>query len=243
MNTLISVQNGKITAREMYDFLQLHPAAFARWAKSNIEDNEFYEEGQDWWGFNIVLNGNEVKDYQLTLEFAKHLSMMSRSERGKQARQYFVEMERQVIQNNLPQMTQTQLIAALAQQAVEQEQKLAAIQEQTANMDRRLTIVKDTIIQRDDNWRDTMNAMVNKIVKYSGKTYQDVRTEAYSVLEERAACDLNARLRNLKQRYFDRGETKTKINSLTRMDVIEQDKRLKEIFSAIVRELTIKFVA
>lgn len=94
MNELIKINpDGKTTARELYEFLQLTAGSFARWAKKNIEENEFYTQGVDWWGFSIMLNGNEAKDYHLTIEFAKHLCMLSRSERGKQARCYFVEIE------------------------------------------------------------------------------------------------------------------------------------------------------
>ena len=94
MNELIKVDSsGKTTARELYDFLQLNPTQFSRWAKTNIEKDDFYTEGVDWWGFDIMSNGNKTKDYHLTTDFAKHLCMLSRSERGKQARNYFVEVE------------------------------------------------------------------------------------------------------------------------------------------------------
>ncbi|MCR0487675.1 ORF6C domain-containing protein [[Clostridium] innocuum] len=86
-------ENGMTTARKLYEFLELHPSAFARWAKQNIENNEFFEENTDWWGFNIVLNGNECKDYKLTTDLAKHLSMESHSIRGKEARDYYVTIE------------------------------------------------------------------------------------------------------------------------------------------------------
>ncbi|WP_207641297.1 antA/AntB antirepressor family protein [Lacrimispora aerotolerans] len=66
---------------------------FSRWAKTNIEENEFYDEGKDWWGFVIVTNGNECRDYKFTTDFAKHLSMSSRSAKGKIARDYFVYVE------------------------------------------------------------------------------------------------------------------------------------------------------
>ena len=94
MNDLIKIDtNGKTTAKELYEFLQLDRSNWSRWAKANIEDNAFYQEGTDWWGFVAMTNGNETKDYQLTIDFAKHLCMLSRSERGKQARNYFVEVE------------------------------------------------------------------------------------------------------------------------------------------------------
>ena len=94
MNELIKIDtDGKITARDLYEFLQLERSNWSRWAKSNIEDNTFYQEGTDWWGFVTMTNGNETRDYRLTIDFAKHLCMLSRSERGKEARNYFIEIE------------------------------------------------------------------------------------------------------------------------------------------------------
>lgn len=85
--------------------------------------------------------------------------------------------------------------------------------------------------------------MVGRIVKACGNDYQAVRNESYQILEERAGCDINARLRNLRARLEDTGATKTKINELAKLDVIEQDKRLKEIYTSIVKEMTIRYVA
>lgn len=86
-------ENGMTTARALYSFLEMPSQNFARWAKTNIESNEFYEENKDWWGFFTMKNGNECKDYRLTTDFAKHLSMESHSSKGKIARQYFVHVE------------------------------------------------------------------------------------------------------------------------------------------------------
>ena len=86
-------ENGMTTARALYSFLEMPMQNFARWAKTNIESNEFYEENKDWWGFFTMKNGNECKDYRLTTDFAKHLSMESHSAKGKVARQYFVRVE------------------------------------------------------------------------------------------------------------------------------------------------------
>ncbi|MBU2701096.1 phage anti-repressor protein [Sporomusaceae bacterium BoRhaA] len=96
MNDLIKVdESGKPTAKELYEFLSPNDKShYSRWAKTNIEDNEFYQKGVDWWGFATVANGNETKDYKLTIEFSKHLCMLSRTERGKQARNYFIEVEK-----------------------------------------------------------------------------------------------------------------------------------------------------
>lgn len=34
---------GMTTARKLYEFLQLAQGQFSRWAKKNIEENEFFE--------------------------------------------------------------------------------------------------------------------------------------------------------------------------------------------------------
>lgn len=86
-------EQGMTTARKLYEFLEMNKAHFQRWAKKNIENNVFYEENKDWWGFTIMVNGNKCKDYKLTTDFAKHLSMESHSARGKEARDYYVTVE------------------------------------------------------------------------------------------------------------------------------------------------------
>ena len=92
---LIKIDNeGFITARELYEFLELNKAVFARWTKTNIEDNEFYSEGVDWQGFNIVLNGNNTKEYKLTIDFSKHLCMLSRSAKGRQGYDFLTNIDK-----------------------------------------------------------------------------------------------------------------------------------------------------
>ena len=86
-------ENGMTTASKLYAFLGLSPSNYSKWCKSNITENEFAEEGVDFWGFDIDVEGNSVQDFKLSASFAKKLSMMSKSERGEEARQYFVKVE------------------------------------------------------------------------------------------------------------------------------------------------------
>lgn len=91
-------ENGMTTARALYSFLELRPGNFARWCKSNITENQFAEEGTDY--LRLFLDeetptGGKIQreDYRLTASFAKKLSMMAKSEKGEQARKYFVKVE------------------------------------------------------------------------------------------------------------------------------------------------------
>ena len=91
-------ENGMTTARKLYAFLELRQGDFARWCKRNIKGNEFAEENMDYIHLRIdaeTPNGGKIQrdDYKLSAGFAKKLSMMSKSEKGEQARRYFVRVE------------------------------------------------------------------------------------------------------------------------------------------------------
>lgn len=46
-------EDGMTTARKLYTFLELAQGQFSRWVKSNIVDNEFATENEDYWRFDI----------------------------------------------------------------------------------------------------------------------------------------------------------------------------------------------
>lgn len=97
MNELIHIdQDGRMTARELYAFLELNPSQYSRWAKANIVDNQFAAEGVDYFPFdvNVERGGQASTDYLLTIDFAKKLCMVSKSPKGEAARDYFLEVER-----------------------------------------------------------------------------------------------------------------------------------------------------
>ena len=87
-------ENGEqlVSARELYEFLELDKSQWARWTKKNIE--EIFEENQEYQRLDIVSNGNNTTEYILKLDVAKELAMLSRSEKGKEIRKYFIELEK-----------------------------------------------------------------------------------------------------------------------------------------------------
>ena len=104
--------------------------------------------------------------------------------------------------------------------------------------------IKETIIVRDEDWRNWINQMFNRAVaKTKTKDYQVLRRETYEILEQRAHCRLDTRLANLKTRLEAAGATKTKLKETTKLDVIESEPRLKEIYTTIIKEMAVRFVA
>lgn len=101
MEELIQIrksEGGKdvVSAKDLYDFLGMGKSQWSRWYKKNIEDNPYAVEMKDWMGFDIMSNGNITRDFQLTIDFAKKLSMLSRTEIGEKVRDYFVECEKRL---------------------------------------------------------------------------------------------------------------------------------------------------
>lgn len=124
-------ENGMTTARKLYDFLELAQGQFSRWCKRNITENEFAEENMDYLRLDIDVEtptGGIIQreDYKITAQFAKKLSMQSKTAKGEQARQYFLKVEEKLkeeARRSIP-MTVPEQIQLLAMGNVELNQKV-----------------------------------------------------------------------------------------------------------------------
>lgn len=239
-------ENGMTTARKLYGFLEMNKAAFARWARTNIECNEFYEENKDWWGFNTMLNGNECRDYKLTTDFAKHLSMESHSPKGKEARNYFLAVEDKlkevVIQiSDLP--PEMQMFKSIFDQQARQYIEMQNIKDESKRVSDRVESIREVVAINSKTWRDDTGAMLKKIgmERGGGQAYSEVRAESYELLERRMGVDLKIRLTNKRRRAAEEGMCKSKREALSPLDVIAEDKKLIEGYVAIVKEMAIKY--
>lgn len=103
--------------------------------------------------------------------------------------------------------------------------------------------IKEAVKPVFDNWREEVNRKFNRIQRNADKPFNILRVEMYSELERRVGCDLSTRLRNKKQRMAEGAFTKKQINDYNRMDIIEEDKKLREIFTKIVTEYEIRYCA
>lgn len=145
--------------------------------------------------------------------------------------------ELQMLQGLLSQMVQKELADK------ERDRQIAVAKEAADKAVATTESIKEAIKPVFDNWRIEINAKFNRIQKNAGAEYKTLRTDMYTELERRAGCDLNARLRNKRIRMSENGCTKTEINTLNKMDLIEEDKKLREIFSKIVTEYEVRYCA
>lgn len=96
MNELIKVDYSTdrptVSARELHEFLEVK-TAYKDWFPRMCEYG--FAEGQDFCSFlSESTGGRPAQDAQLTIDMAKEICMLQRNDKGKQARQYFLQLER-----------------------------------------------------------------------------------------------------------------------------------------------------
>ena len=116
MNELISLNqsaiNGElqqtVNARDLHGFLE-SKQDFSTWIKNRVEQYDFVEN-QDFITLHKKMEreigGTTRIEYHITLDMAKELAMVERNEKGKQARQYFIECEKKLREVVKPQPAQ-----------------------------------------------------------------------------------------------------------------------------------------
>lgn len=128
---------------------------------------------------------------------------------------------------------------AMAKQEIEQKRLAGQIEAHEKAIDG----IKDAVMPVIDNWREEMQRKFNRIQHSSGIDFRSLWSEMYAELDRRAGSDIDTRLRNRKERMRNEGYTKTAVSNLNKMDIIESDKKLREIFSKIVAEYEIRYCA
>ncbi|WP_334472223.1 antA/AntB antirepressor family protein [Arsenophonus sp. PmNCSU2021_1] len=119
-----------VNARDLHAFLKI-TTRFNDWINRRIAEYGF-EENIDYIIVENLSYSNlssaksrqrMMKDYYISIDMAKELSMVERNEKGKQARQYFIECERRVLQ---PQtlLPTTKELALMVVRAEEDKEKL-----------------------------------------------------------------------------------------------------------------------
>ena len=88
-------KDGFVSGKNLYEYLRLDKSNYSKWCKANIVENPFAEKNIDYTSFVLSdeRNPKPTTEYKLTASFAKKLSMMSKTERGEAARNYFIGCE------------------------------------------------------------------------------------------------------------------------------------------------------
>ena len=125
-----------------------------------------------------------------------------------------------------------------------QAQSMKELRGQVSQLTGTIGSIKEAVISEPDNWREDINRKLNRISQAIGyNKYQEIRAESYKILEQRAGVLLERRLDNKRSRMLKEGMSATAIKKANKMDIIDSDKKLREIYGKIVSEYLIKYVA
>lgn len=245
-------ENGMTTARNLYEFLEMPIQNFARWAKQNVENNEFYEENKDWWGFFIVKNGNQCRDYRLSTDFAKHLCMESHSSKGKIARQYFITVEdkaKQFVINRSQLSPQMQMFYSIADGQAKMELEQKRLAKEVEEVKQTQNAIADTFQRADDTedfqkWANDRIAQIAESPKFDkgyggSKNYSMARSESYERLKQKRNCNLNDRVdRAIGRAQRERPDIKkSELQKINKIYIIANDKDLRPAYELVIKEM------
>ena len=96
MNEIIKVnydsEQPTVSARDLHEGLGIEKR-FSAWFETNSQG---FVEGEDYTPYLWVhpQNKQEFTDYHVSVDMAKHICLMSRTEKGKQCRQYLIDLEK-----------------------------------------------------------------------------------------------------------------------------------------------------
>lgn len=248
-NVLIKEYEGKrvITFKDI-DMVHDRPEGTAR---RNFNTNKkHFIEGED---FYILDQPNEIRTLGITrpqggtlqsvtliaesgyLMLAKSLTNdLSWDVQRKLVNDYFTVKEVQSTFSGLS--PQLQLLINIETQQKQQQKEIE-------NVNTRLDNMVDVISLDKNSWRKDSQHLISKIATKIGgfECMKNVYQEVFQLVEERAGVALGTRLTNKRNRMAGEGVCKSKRDRFTKIDIIAEDKKLIEIYVAIVKEMAVKY--
>lgn len=215
MNDLIKVnydtERPTVSARDLHEGLGIEKR-FSAWFEVNSKGFIENEDFTSVLSSTVVNNGaaRELQDYRLSMDMAKHICLMSRTEKGHQMRQYFIDLEKawntpeQIMARALRMAEQS--IESLKQKGIQQEKRIEEMRPKEIFADA-VSVSKTSILIGD----------LAKIIKQNGvdmgqkRLFQWMRDNGYLIK--------NGSSRNMPtQRYMEQGLFEVKESTINNPD-------------------------
>lgn len=250
MNNLTVIENELVpvyetsTGEKVVYGSELHevlgaPSVYREWVKRRLSDIDTVEN-EEFQGVEISTpSGQTKKDHIIKLDTAKEMAMLERNDKGREVRRYFIRVEKKYKAASLATQELSPQLQVMINLEIEQKRQAEKIE----HVEERIESIREVVAIDTTSWRDDTGRILRKIGMECGdsKSYQDVRAESYQLLEKRMGVNVKQRLTNKRRRMADEGVCKSKRDKLNYLDVIADDKKLIEGYTAIVKELAIKY--
>lgn len=211
MNDLIPIHDGDdgrkaVLGRDLHKFLEVK-TPYTIWMQRHIEKYGF-TEGQDFLTKMLETSeqgGRPGQDHILTLDMAKEISMVQNNHKGRQARQYFIEVERRYQEGELSELDEAKLVQRALQVTYRQVRELEAANAEMAPKaayvdtyvaDEDLIQFRTLANQLNIGEQDLRELLIehNWIYRITGKRWSNKREAVVTENQYRARSD--------KKRYF-----------------------------------------
>jgi len=96
-------KTNSVNARELHQVLEIKKQ-FSEWINAQINSLGL-EKNVDYIVYEVKGNGRPQKEYIITTDTAKHISMASRTAKGKEVRNYFIQIEKEYFSPNIQQLS------------------------------------------------------------------------------------------------------------------------------------------
>lgn len=133
---------------------------------------------------------------------------------------------------------QLQALISIEMRQNEQEKRMSAIEEQASQNQQAVQTAFETLALPSvskDQWQDEMNKAIRQLCVQYNLNYQKTIGDMYKELEELAGVNLSTRQKRLQERMKRGGAKYAECRAVSKLMVISQDKKLREIYSGIVR--------
>lgn len=187
-------------------------------------------------------SGQTMKEHIIKLDTAKEMAMLERNEQGKRVRRYFIKIEKKYKEEKRsgPTCIEDVLIQSL--------QEMKDIRARVDKQSEAIHIVKEAMTapaveEPFSTWvARTIESIANSPdFNENPFRYQTVWGESYKRLTDKAGCRLDVLKKNAQKRAEENGVCKSKIKAISKLSVIEADKRLKALYITVLQEMTVAY--
>lgn len=176
--------------------------------------------------------GRPAENHNLTLDMAKEIATIQRTPEGHAIRKQLISLDTNIAELS-PQLR------LLINMEIKQKEQEKALQQVEAKVDG----IRELVVLNPQSWREECRRILAQIAQSrgGGGAYQEVNAEVYTLVDKRAGVCLATRLTNKCRRMAEEGVCKSKREKLNKVDVIAEDKKLIEIYIAVVKEMAVKY--
>lgn len=220
-----------VIGRELHEKLEIrehYKDWFPRMCEYGFSENEDFSSFAE--KSAKPTGGRPSINHILKLDMAKHIAMIQRTPQGKAIRDKLIQLE-----TNVSELSPE--LRLLINMEIKQRQQEKAL-EQT---NKRIDEIREVVALNPNSWREDARRLIVQIAhQLGGNEYiKDVNAEIFNLVDIRAGVSLKTRLTNKRRRMADEGVCKSKRNNVNRVDVIADDKKLIEIYLAVVKEMAV----